>query len=82
MLNRKYKIIDVRSGVPHGFVLGPIIFLTAINDAVGCCKNKNQIVYVDDTTIIYIRNNIDNLTRSGQDALSNWLRISGFVFNE
>ena len=41
----------IKSGIPQGSIVGPLIFSIYINDIVKCTDKFNCILYVDDTTL-------------------------------
>ena len=54
----------VRQGVPHGSILGPVLFLLFVNDMRLNLNNSTIEIYVDDTTLSLSAkwNNITSLT--------------------
>ena len=63
LLGSNYKWTWVKSGVPQGSVLGPLLFLININDIddAVCC---NLLKFADDTevfSVVQTKNNIDRL---------------------
>ena len=65
----------VRSGVPQGSILGPILFVLFINDITSCVsKDTNILLYADDTKI-WRRINYDHDSIALQndiESLNNW----------
>ena len=51
----KYKsqIKNIKFGVPHGSVFGPLLFLIFINDIVNIKTQGHSILLADDTSIIF-----------------------------
>lgn len=51
----------VRTGVPQGSNLGPILFLLFINDVSKLRLNGKLRLFADDTSLVYEANNVDEL---------------------
>ncbi len=90
--NRKQRVIlgeevsewcEIFSGVPHGSVLGPLLFVIFINDlpdeVAAMCK-----LYADDTKLISIVNKHDDATQLENDLnnLINWSNTWLMKFNK
>lgn len=72
----------VKSGVPQGSVLGPLLFLLYIDDMINTVKFSDCRLYADDSLLCF------NETLHGPtalqedvDAMQNWAHIWGMSFN-
>jgi hypothetical protein len=68
----------IKSGVPQGSILGPILFLVYINSIFKCVVNCKTLLYADDVVLIsghrdfnfahnYMQNDINNITKWSHD---------------
>ena len=49
--NVQSQLLELQTGVPHGSILGPILFLIYINDLPMATENFEYILYADDSTL-------------------------------
>ena len=79
----KSRISEIRSGVPQGTVLGPLLFLILINDIDQDITNSSVHLFADDTRISKVIKNQENLTELQEDlkTLYDWEKSNNMEFN-
>ena len=82
--NNLSEPLYMKTGIPQGSCLGPLLFLIYIND-IKQVFNENEInIFADDTVIIIIGDNIDNMKRLANSKLSKlheYLTANGIQLN-
>ena len=75
--------VDVVSGVPQGTVLGPLLFLTFINDLPDTIQHSTTKLFADDCLLFRkIANTNDNkLLQKDLSALEDWEKLWQMDFN-
>ena len=85
LVNGKFStILDVKSGVPQGSILGPLLFVLFINDIHTKISENTQIMlYADDTKIWrHILAPIDNeILQRDIDSLNAWATLNKIKFH-
>ena len=68
--NTTSTIMEIKSGVPQGSILGPILFIMHINDMVYSCSDKAVDLYADDSTLYKSGTNINDIQNRLQNDLN------------
>ena len=80
---KKSSDATIKTGVPQGSILGPLLFLLYISDFQVNDPNTNLILFADDT-VVNTTNNVDSVNNSHQRALQeseNWLIANKLTLN-
>lgn len=75
--NEESNMISVKSGVPQGSVLGPLLFLLYINDITDCLVGETKIkLFADDLKLYFVRKTADVTDFSQTMAnVEDWVKL-------
>lgn len=81
--NCNSQLLKVKCGVPQGSILGPLLFIIAVND-LAANMSSMPIIYVDDTTLVNSARNEESLKLVAStlfDEVSSWFFSNNFHLN-
>ena len=84
--NSDSSLLEVKTGIPQGSILGPLFFSILINDLVNCSTKFQFLMYADDTTIYFNLNDFPPINReieinSELEKVNTWLKLNKLAIN-
>ena len=84
--NSESDLLEIKTGIPQGSILGALFFNIMINDIVNSSNKFNFLMYADDTTIYF---NLEDFPIENREVLINdelekvnkWLKLNKLAVN-
>ena len=84
--NCKSDLLEVKTGIPQGSILGPLFLSVLINDIVKSSSKLSFLMYADDTTIYFNLEDFPALNREQEinkelEKLNLWFKLNKLTLN-
>ena len=84
--NCESERLEIKTGIPLGYILGPLFFSIYINDIVNSTDNINFLMYADDTTVCFSIEYFKTHSRETAinteiNKVNTWLRLNKLSLN-
>ena len=84
--NMTAELLEIKTGIPQGSILGPLFFSILINDLVNSSRLFSFLMYADDTTIYF---NLEDFPADNReiainkelDKVNGWLKLNKLIVN-
>jgi hypothetical protein len=72
----------IKSGVPQGSILGPLLFIVYMNDFPHIVNQlASPVMYADDTSVIVAAKDLEGKVNATLNHITDWFSISGLTLN-
>ena len=73
-------LLEIKTGIPQGSILGPLFFSILINNIVNSSSNLSFLMYADDTTIYFNLEDFSSLNRE-LEKVNTWFQLNKLTLN-
>ena len=82
----KSDILEIKTGIPQGSILGPLFFSILIKDIVNSSSKLSFLMYADDTTIYFNLEDVSSLNREYEinrelEKVNTWFQLNKLTLN-
>ena len=75
----------IKFGVPQGSILGPLLFVSYINDLPECLENCSINIYADDTVLYFTSlcsSEINKVVQDDLNRVAKWMECNKLILNQ